>query len=112
MKNEKLVLISSDRKAGGISVMIGIHTAALIKEGYKVNVILSKHSDAVKSIASCTNLISNKANLLSVYQYSWLDFILLKFVWFFFKLNNLFEEDLASFFFNGFPQTKHLVQIL
>ena len=79
MKYEKLVLISSDRKPGGISAMIGIHTAALIKEGYKVNVILSKHSDAINSIASCTNLISNKDNLLSVYQYNWLDFILLKF---------------------------------
>ena len=39
MKNNNLVLISSDIEPGGISTMIGIHTAALIKEGYKVTVI-------------------------------------------------------------------------
>ena len=91
MKNKNLVLISTDIEPGGISTMIGIHTAALIKEGYKVNVIVSKNSDAINSIESCTKLISNKDKLLSINVYNWLDFILLKFglcIWIKKILNN------------------------
>ena len=91
MKNKNLVLISTDIEPGGISTMIGIHTAALIKEGYKVNVIVSKNSDAINSIESCTKLISNKDKLLSINVYNWLDIILLKFglcIWIKKILNN------------------------
>jgi glycosyltransferase involved in cell wall biosynthesis len=91
MKNKNLVLISTDLEPGGISTMIGIHTAALIKEGYKVNIILSKDSDAINSIKSCSRLISNKDKLLSINMYNWLDFILLKFgicIWIKKILNN------------------------
>ena len=52
MKNNNLVLISTDIEPGGISTMIGIHTAALVKEGYKVTVILHKDSEAINSIES------------------------------------------------------------
>jgi glycosyltransferase involved in cell wall biosynthesis len=79
MKNKNLVLISTDVKAGGISTMVGIHTAALIKEGYKISVILYKTSDAISSIEYCTKNIYNKDNFLTVHKYNWLDSILLKF---------------------------------
>ena len=91
MKNNNLVLISTDIEPGGISTMIGIHTAALIKEGYKVTVILHKDSEAINSIESCTRLIINKDKLLSINIYNWLDFILLKFglcIWIKKVLNN------------------------
>ena len=91
MKNKNLVLISTDIEPGGISTMIGIHTAALIKEGYKVTVILHKDSEAINSIESCTRLIINKDKLLSINIYNWLDFILLKFglcIWIKKILNN------------------------
>ena len=91
MKNNNLVLISTDIEPGGISTMIGIHTAALIKEGYKVTVILHKDSEAINSIESCTRLIINKDKLLSINIYNWLDFILLKFglcIWIKKILNN------------------------
>jgi hypothetical protein len=66
MKNKNLVLISTDIEPGGISTMIGIHTAALIKEGYKVNVIVSKNSDAINSIESCTKLMINCCLLMCI----------------------------------------------
>ena len=78
MKNKSLVLISTDVKAGGISTMIGIHSAALIKQGYKISVILYKTSDAISSVEYCTKSIPNKENFLFVYKYNWLDGILLK----------------------------------
>ena len=73
------LLISTDIKAGGISTMLGIHAAALIKQGYKISVILYKTSDAISSIEYCTKKIHNKDNFLTVHKYNWLDSILLKF---------------------------------
>ena len=40
MKNKHLVIISSDINAGGISNMLGIHALALVREGYKLSIIL------------------------------------------------------------------------
>jgi len=56
MKNKHLVLISFDTKAGGISNMIGIHSLALVREGYSLSIILPKFSDAINSIDNYVKL--------------------------------------------------------
>ena len=78
MKNKHLALISSDKKPGGISNMIGIHSAALLNEGYKLSVILPNNSDSINSIENCIKDIKIKNYDITIYKFDWLDNILLK----------------------------------
>jgi len=78
MKNKHLVIISSDKEAGGISNMIGIHTLALAREGYKLSIILPKNSHAISSINNYLkdNIKYNK--LINIYRFNIFDKFLLK----------------------------------
>ena len=58
MKNKHLVIISSDIKAGGISNMIGVHAFALVREGYKLSIILPINSDAISHPISLASFIA------------------------------------------------------
>ena len=78
MKNKNLVLISFDTKAGGISNMIGIHSLALVREGYTLSIILPKYSDAINSINNYINLNSQYKKLIQIYTFNIFDKLLLK----------------------------------
>tara|TARA_B000000475_G_scaffold171967_1_gene138339 strand:+ start:74 stop:1150 length:1077 start_codon:yes stop_codon:yes gene_type:complete len=78
MKNKHLVLISFDTKAGGISNMIGIHSLALVREGYSLSIILPKFSDAINSIDNYVKLDVQYKNFISIQTFNAFDKILLK----------------------------------
>ena len=78
MKNKHLAIISSDIKAGGISKMIGIHALALVREGYKLSIILPNNSDAISSVNNYIqdNIEYNK--LINIYKLNIFDMFLIK----------------------------------
>ena len=78
MKNKHLVIISSDIKAGGISKMIGVHALALVREGYKLSIILPNNSDAISSVNHYIqdNIEYNK--LINIYKLNIFDKFLIK----------------------------------
>lgn len=77
MKNNHLALISFDSKPGGISNMIAIHALALVREGYKLSIILPAFSDAVSSVNKAVN-IKEYYNYINIYKFNTLDKYLLK----------------------------------
>ena len=78
MKNKHLVVISFDTKAGGISNMIGIHALALVREGYKLSLILPKFSDAINSVDNAFKDNQEYNEYLEVYKFNSFDKFLLK----------------------------------
>lgn len=100
MKNKNLVLISFDTKAGGISNMIGIHSLALVREGYTLSIILPKHSDAINSINNYINLNSQYKKLIKIYTFNIFDKLLLK-IGFCKRINKIINRTDACFVHNA-----------
>lgn len=86
--------------------MIGIHTAALLNEGYTLSVFVPIKSDAINSINNCIKTLKNKNNNITIYKFSWVDNILLKYgrsKW----ILNIFDKIDACFVHNA-----HLIPII